>query len=168
MSGWIDNNMSLVSLYWTSSLIKDGYGFLAIDMSCHLITGSRHLENDGMDKTHTINIAYDHIKFIAIVFCMSSICSYDHEIMQLTETRRVPCVYETSQHNWVTIKMLHRYLWGCLLGWHGSRLGFVTLYDVEVSRGTLCNTSSQWGCKQCDYRVRHRILYYGTSKETCQ
>ena len=71
MCGYIDNNMSLVSLYQTSSLIKDGYGFPVIDMSCHLIMGSHHWENDVMDKTQTINIAYDRIKFIAIVFCMS-------------------------------------------------------------------------------------------------
>ena len=68
MCGYIDNNMSLVSLYQTSSLIKDGYCFLVIDMSCHLITGSHHWDNDVMDKTKTINIAHDHIKFIAIVF----------------------------------------------------------------------------------------------------
>ena len=86
-----------------------------------------------MDKTQTISIAYDHVKFIAIVFCMSSICSYDHEIMQLTDTGEVPCVYQTSQHNWVAIKVLYRYLRGCLLSWHGSRLGFVTPYDGEVS-----------------------------------
>ena len=75
MCGYVDNNMSLVSFYRTSSLIKDGHGFLVIDMSCHLITGSHHYENDVMDKTQTINIAYDRVKFIAIVFCMSSICS---------------------------------------------------------------------------------------------
>ena len=62
-----------------------------------------------MDKTQTINVAYDCIKFIAIVFCMSSICSYDHEIMQLTDTGGVPCVYQTSQHNWVNIKVLYRF-----------------------------------------------------------
>ena len=63
-----------------------------------------------MDKTQTMNVAYDRVKFIAIVFHMSSIFSYDHEIMQLTDTRGVPCVYQTSQHNWVTIKVLYRYL----------------------------------------------------------
>ena len=68
MRGYIDNNMSLVSLYRTSSLIKDGYGFLAMDISCHLITRSHHKENDVMDKTQTMNVAYDRIKFIAIVF----------------------------------------------------------------------------------------------------
>ena len=45
-----------------------------------------------MDKTQTINVAHNRIKFIAIVFCMSSICSYDHEIMQLTDTGGIPCV----------------------------------------------------------------------------
>ena len=86
-----------------------------------------------MDKTQTMNTSYDRIKFIATVLCMSSICSYDHEIMQLTDTGGVPCMYQTSQCNWVTIKVLYRYLRGCLLSWHGSRLGFVTPYDGEVS-----------------------------------
>ena len=96
-----------------------------------------------MDKTQTINITHDHIKFIAIVFCMSSICSYDHEIMQLADTGGVPCVYQTLQRNRVIIKMLYRYLRGYLLSWHGLRLGFVTPYDREVSRGPLGNTTSQ-------------------------
>ena len=34
--------------------------------------------------------------------------------------------YQTSQRNWVIIKMLYRCLQRCLLGWHRSRLGFVT------------------------------------------
>ena len=103
-----------------------------------------------MDKTQTINVAYDRIKFIAIVFYMSSICSYDHGVMQLTDTGGVPCVYQTSQCNWVTIKVLYMYLRGCLLSWHGSRPEFVTLYDGEVSQGPLGNTTSQEACKQCD------------------
>ena len=96
-----------------------------------------------MDKTQTMNVTYDRVKFIAIVFCMSSICSYDHEIMQLTDTGGVPFVYQMSQRNWVTIKVLYRYLQGCLLSWHGSRLGFVTPCDGEVSQGPLGNTTSQ-------------------------
>ena len=95
-----------------------------------------------MDKTQTMNVAYDRVKFIAIVFYMSSICSYDHEIMQLTDTGGVPCMYQTSQRNWVTIKVLYRYLRGCLFSWHGSRLGFVTPCDGEVSQGPLGNTTS--------------------------
>ena len=95
-----------------------------------------------MNETLTTSIAYDHIMFIAIVFCMSSICSYDHEIMQLTDTGGVPCVYQTLQRNWVIINMLYRYLRGCLFSWHGSRLGFVTPYDRDVSWGQLGNTAS--------------------------
>ena len=94
-----------------------------------------------MDKTQTMNVAYDRVKFIAIIFGMSSICSYDHEIMQLTDTGGIPCVYKTSQRNWVTIKVLYKYLRGCLLSWHGSRLGFVTPCDGEVSQGPLGNTT---------------------------
>ena len=46
---------------------------------------------------------------------------------------------QTSQCNWVIIKMLYRYLRRCLLSWHGSRLGFVTLCIGEVSLGPLGN-----------------------------
>ena len=45
--------------------------------------------------------------------------------------------YQTSQCNWVIIKMFYRYLRRCLLGWHRSRLGFVTLCFGEVSLGPL-------------------------------
>ena len=75
-------------------------------------------------------------------------------------------MYQTSQHTWVTIKMLYRYLRGCLLSWHGSRLGFVTPYEGEVSRGPLGNTTSQEACKHLTNEFSHMILYYGTSKET--
>ena len=52
-------------------------------------------------------------------------------------------MYQKSQRYWVTIKVLYRYLQRCLLGWHGSRLGFVTPCDGEVSWGPLGNTTSQ-------------------------
>ena len=41
--------------------------------------------------------------------------------------------YQTSQRNWVIIKLLYRCLRWCLLSWHGSRLGFVTPIVGEVS-----------------------------------
>ena len=47
--------------------------------------------------------------------------------------------YQTSQHNWVIIKMLYRCLRKYLLGWHRSRLGFVTPCIGEVSLGPLGN-----------------------------
>ena len=52
--------------------------------------------------------------------------------------RRNTC-YQTSQHNWVIIKVLYRCLRRYLLGWHISRLGFVTPIVREVSLGPLGN-----------------------------
>ena len=52
-------------------------------------------------------------------------------------------MYQMSQRNWVTIKVLYRYLRRCPFSYHGSRVGFVTPYDGEVSRDPLGNTTSQ-------------------------
>ena len=52
---------------------------------------------------------------------MSSIIYLDHEIVQLPDTVGMLWVYQTSQRNWVTIKVHYRYLRKCLLGWHESR-----------------------------------------------
>ena len=51
---------------------------------------------------------------------------------------------------------------------HGSRLGFVTQYDGEISLGPLGNTTSQEACKHVTNEFSHGILYYKTSKETCR
>ena len=48
-------------------------------------------------------------------------------------------VYQTSQRNWVIIKVLYRCLRRYLLGWRISRLGFVTPIVGEVSLGPLGN-----------------------------
>ena len=48
--------------------------------------------------------------------------------------------YQTSQCNWVIIKVLYRCLQRYLLGWRISRLGFVTPIVGEVSLGPLSNT----------------------------
>ena len=48
--------------------------------------------------------------------------------------------YQTSQSNWVIIKVLYRCLRRYLLGWRISRLGFVTPIVGEVSLGPLGNT----------------------------
>src|SRR3954468_8952086 len=47
--------------------------------------------------------------------------------------------YQTSQRNWVIIKMLYRCLRWSLLSWHRSTLGFVTPCIGEVSLGPLGN-----------------------------
>ena len=41
---------------------------------------------------------------------MSSIVSLDHEIVQLPDTVGMLWVYQTSQRNWVTIKVHYRSL----------------------------------------------------------
>ena len=48
--------------------------------------------------------------------------------------------YQTSQRNWVIIKVLYRCLQRYLLDWRISRLGFVTPIVGEVSLGPLGNT----------------------------
>ena len=96
-----------------------------------------------MDKTQTTEVAYYRVSLLLLFPACQCMCSYDHEVMQLPDTGGIPCVYQTLQHYWVTIKVLYKYLRRCLLGWHGSRLGFVTPCDGEVSRGPLGNTTSQ-------------------------
>ena len=76
--------------------------------------------------------------------------------------------YQTSQRNCVIIKMLCRCLWWCLLGWHRSRLGFVTPCFGEVSLGPLGNAHHYKPCKQCDKWVSYGMMHYETSKETCR
>ena len=73
---------------------------------------------------------------------MSSIISLDHEIVQLPDTVGMLWLYQTSQRNWVAIKVHYGYLQKCVLCWHESRLGFVTPCDGEVSLGPLGNASS--------------------------
>ena len=75
--------------------------------------------------------------------------------------------YQTSQRNWVIINMIYRYLRRCLLGWHRSRLGFVTPSIGEVSLGPLGNTHHKKPCKTStgrkqgvseDHRPQRRYL----------
>ena len=95
-----------------------------------------------MDKDPILSIAQRSVSSFARAFPMSGIYSLDHEIVQLPDTVGVLWVCQTSQRNWVTIKVHYRYLRKCMLGCHGSRLGFVTPYDGEVSLGPLGNASS--------------------------
>ena len=48
--------------------------------------------------------------------------------------------YQTSQRNWVIIKVLYRCLRRYLLGWRILTLGFVTPIVGEVTLGPLGNT----------------------------
>ena len=81
---------------------------------------------------------------------MTYTCSYDYEIMQLPNTGGTPRVLSNVQRNSVIINMLYRCLRRCLLGWHRSRLGFVTPSILEVSLGPLGNAHHYKPWKQCD------------------
>ena len=94
-----------------------------------------------MDKTNPKPSTRSCSSF-AKAFLMSSIISLDHELVQLPDTVGMVWVYQTSQRNWVPIKVHYGYLRKCMLGWHVSRLGFVTPCDGEVSLSPLGKTSS--------------------------
>ena len=90
-----------------------------------------------IDLTHSVSLALDHL-----------VCCYCflHDLYKVPATMRL-CnsrlpeehfvCYQTSQRNWVIIKVLYRCLQRYLLGWRILRLGFVTLIVGEVSLGPL-------------------------------
>ena len=80
-----------------------------------------------MDKTHPL--AY-HIDRLVLLLLLSSCQIHIPSTMRLCNSQILEeCLvcYQTSQHNWVIINMIYKYLRRCLLGWHRLRLGFVTL-----------------------------------------
>ena len=68
--------------------------------------------------------------------------------------------YQTSKRNWVIIKMLYRYLRRCFLGWHRSRLGFVTPSIGEVSLGPLGNALRKYALKAIIKLLFYISLYH--------
>ena len=149
MCEYIDKQ-SVTSLPLTSSLNQWWLCFLTIDMSCHLINEITSLENDVIDLTHSVNIALDRLVYLLL---LSSWLIHVPMTMRLCNSR-IPeehfVCYQTSQCNWVIIKVLYRCLRWYLLSWHRSRLGFVTLIVGEVSLGPLGNAHHYKPCKHCD------------------
>ena len=124
--------------------------FLAIDMSFHLMNGITSLENDVMDKTHPLA---EHNDRSVLLLLLSSCQIHIPSTMRLCNSwilEEYLVCYKTSQHNWMIIKMLYRYLRRCLLSWHRSRLGFVTSSIGEVALGPLGNAHHYKTCKQCN------------------
>ena len=101
-----------------------------------------------IDLTHSVSLALD--RLVYCYFFMTYTCSYDYEIMQLLNTEEHFVCYQTSQRNWVIIKVLYRCLQRYMLSWRISRLGFVTPIVGEVSLGPLGNAHHYKPCKQCD------------------
>ena len=103
-----------------------------------------------MDKTHLL--AY-HVDRSVLLLLLSS-CHINIPLTMRLCNSWIPeeylVCYQTSQRNWVIIKMLYRYLRRCLLGWHRSILGFVTPSIGEVSLGPLGNAHHKKPCKKSD------------------
>ena len=108
-------------------------------MSCHLINEITSLENDVIDLTHSVSLALD---CFSMLLLLSSWLIHVPMTMRLCNSRlpeeHFVC-YQTSQRNWVIIKVLYRCLQRYMLGWRISRLGFVTPIVGEVSLGPLGN-----------------------------
>src|SRR3954469_16641772 len=119
--------MVTVSRPWTLDVVDNG--ITSLGESC-----------DGQDPI--LSLAQRSCSSYAKAFQMSSILSLDHEIVQLPGTVGMLWVCQTSQRNWVAIKVHYGYPRKYRLGWYESRLGIVTPYDGEVSRGPLGNTPS--------------------------
>ena len=117
-------------------------------MSCHLINGITSLENEVIDLTHSVSLA---LWSFSLLLLLSSWLIHVPMTMRLWNSRipeeHLVC-YQTSQRNWVTIKMLYRCLRWCLLSWHRSRLWFFTPIVGEVSMGPLGNAHQYKPCKQ--------------------
>ena len=92
-----------------------------------------------MDKTHPLAWHNDRL---VLLLSLSSWLIHVPLTMRLCNSRlpeeHFVC-YQTSQCNWVIIKVLYRCLRWYLLSWHSSRLGFVTPIVGEVSLGPLGN-----------------------------
>ena len=108
-------------------------------MCCHLINEITSLGEwcDGQDPS--ISFAY---WSFSLLLLLSSCQIHIPSTMRLCNSwipEEYLMCHQTSQHNWVIIKMLYRYLWRSLLIWHRSILGFVTPSIGEVSLGPLGN-----------------------------
>ena len=117
-------------------------------MCCHLINGITSLGEwcDGQDPS--ISLAYWSLSFIAIALLMSYTYSFTMRLCNPRTLEEYLVCYQTSQHNWVIIKMLYRRLQRCSWCWHRSRIGFVTPSVGEVSLGPLGNAHHNKPCKQ--------------------
>ena len=133
--------------------------FQAIDMSCHLITGSHHQENDVMDKTHPLA---QHNDRSVLLLLLSSCQIHIPSTMRLCNSgipEKCLVCYQTSHRNGMIIKMLYKYLRRCLFGWHRSRLGFVTPSIGEVSLGPLGNTHHKLASKRIRSQSQGDVLW---------
>src|SRR3954465_7670133 len=111
MCGCMNNTASLVSLYYASSLINDGYGFLTMNMSCLLVNGIMSLEESRDGQTQlSITILIVSLSLYCHVFYCQVSCFLDHEIMLFSGTGRILWGHQPSHRDRVIINMSYMYL----------------------------------------------------------
>ena len=108
-------------------------------MSCHLIN-----EITSLGEWHDWHdpLRYLSTRSFSMLLLLSSWLIHVPMTMRLCNSRLLEehfVCYQTSQRNWVIIKVLYRCLQRYMLGWRISRLGFVTPIVGEVSLGPLGN-----------------------------
>ena len=138
-------------------------------MCCQLMNGITSLGEwcDGQDPF--ISLALWSLQFYCYCFLHDLymfLGLWDYATPEYSEEHFV--CNQTSQRKWVIIKMLYRCFRRCLLGWHESRLGFVTPCIGEVSLGPIGNAHHYKPCKHCDEWVSCEMKYYSMRKETCR
>ena len=122
MCEYIDKH-SVTSMPLLDQLVYQRWScFLTIDMCCHLINRVTSLENDVMDKTHLLA---QHVDRSVLLLLLSS-CQIHIPSTMILCNSRIPKLYlvcdQTSQRNWVIIKMLY----SCLA------MVFVELTQIEI------------------------------------
>ena len=129
-------------------------------MSCHLINGITSLGEwcDGQDPSVSLALwswQFHCYCFLHDLYMFLRLWDYATPAKKRLCNSQIPeehfVCYQMSQHKWVITKVLYRCLRRCLLGWHRSRIGFVTPSIGEVSLGPLGNAHHKKPCKQSDW-----------------
>jgi hypothetical protein len=143
MCGCINNTTSLVSLYYTSSLINDGYGFLTMNMSCLLINGIMSLEEwrDGQTQLSITILIVSLSLYCHGFYCQVSFF-LDHEIMLFPGTGRILWGHQPSHRDRVIIKMSYGYLRKYLLNYMNQDWDLSLRVTVRYTPGPLGNAHS--------------------------
>ena len=92
-----------------------------------------------IELTHSVGLALDRFSLLLL---LSSLLIHVPTTMRLCNSRLPEehfVSYQTSQRNWVIIKVIYRCLRWYLLGWRISRLRFVIPIVGEVSLGPFGN-----------------------------
>ena len=165
MCGYINNTVSLVSLYQTGSLINRWLRFPDHGHELSINNGIMSLENDVVDRPNQAQ-QFDRVtKFYCRAFYCQVFCFLDHEIMSFPGTGRMSWGHQPSLRNWVIIKVSYRYLRKYLLNCMYQDWDLSILVTERYTLGPLSNAHSVTLASTWLMSQSQRMLYYGTSKE---